>query len=184
MKSIATVMCLAFCALCFLPSSSKAQYYDKGKQIIGLNLNLLTDALGYGADYEYGYDENFGVGGIIRYWGKSSEEAYQKSSKSLFLIQVQGLYHFTPKEQVDPFLGARLGYGFSKFKSESNFTGEWRDVANTTDGSGAYLNAFVGARYHFSPKISANGSLELRLIGKNVLWENVASIVLGVGYTL
>jgi hypothetical protein len=179
MKKFATGLLLFGLIFALTSSKSQAQYYEMGKHYIGANLTFITDPIGFGVDYEYGLTENISIGGILRYWGKSEEIPEWKVTNTLVMPQIQGLYHFTPKQNVDPYAGARLGYGIYSSKREGQF------ISHTnTDDSGLFLTLVGGSRYYFTPKISGNANIEFKLAGSDDYFEDSFFITVGIGLVL
>ncbi len=177
MKAFATTLLIAAVVLvAFAPSAQAQVGYGKDVKVLGLNATF-TDPTGFGADFEYGLTPNISLGGVLRYWGKSTEGGGYTVKWSLIMPQVQGMYHFMPREAVDPFVGARLGYGIYSTKVEGLFE------AKTTDNNGMFLNLVGGCRYWFTPQISGHANLEFRIAGEQYFKDDM-SIMIGVGYAL
>lgn len=180
MKSVVAV-CAVVAVLTLVPLGNQAQaQFAKGKSFLGPNLTLATDPIGLGVDYEYGLNENVGLGGMVRYWGRSVDYAWGSSTWSVIMPQFQAAYHFMPGEQFDPYAGARLGFAIYSSSHTSDIPGyTWSD----SNSGGLYLSLSGGARYFFSPKISANGSIEIRAAGDDYFGSSLG-LVLGVDFTL
>ena len=138
---------------------------------LGPNLTLATDPIGIGADFEVAIDQNWGLGGVVRYWGKS----FTGYSWSIIVPQFQALYHFMPEREIDPYAGARLGYAVVSVSNNAGYS--------YSLGSDLFLTATGGLRYFFNPKISVNGSLELQIGGTDYFASSVG-LMAGVDFTL
>lgn len=173
MKSVFSVAMIAAVALMLCTSTSQAQFRQGGNWL-GPLLTVATDPIGFGVQYEYGINKNVGIGGILRYWGKSSSSAGYDWSWSIVMPQFQGAYHFMPGDQLDPYAGGRLGWAVYSFSS---------DFVSASDEGGLFLTAYGGLRYFFSPKIAGNGQLEFRVAGDDYFGGSI-QLTLGVDFTL
>ena len=173
MKSVFSVVMIAAVALVLCTSTSQAQFRHGGNYL-GPLLTLATDPIGFGVQYEHGISENVGIGGILRYWGKSSSSSGYDWSWSIVMPQFQGAYHFMPGDQLDPYAGGRLGWAIYSYES---------DFLSASDDGGLFLTAYGGLRYFFSPKIAGNGQLEFRVAGDDYFGRSI-QLSLGVDFTL
>lgn len=173
MKSVFSVVMIAAVALVLCTSTSQAQFRHGGNYL-GPLLTLATDPIGFGVQYEHGISENVGIGGILRYWGKSSSSSGYDWSWSIVMPQFQGAYHFMPGDQLDPYAGGRLGWAIYSYES---------DFLSASDDGGLFLTAYGGLRYFFSPKIAGNGQLEFRVAGDDYFGGSI-QLSLGVDFTL
>lgn len=119
----------------------------------------LTPQLGYaswggipfGVNAEYAITDNIGIGGtaMAQFW------SYGWGTASWITFSGEANYHFIqiPVDKLDVYAGAGLGYGIYSF----SYTSGWD--AGSTGMSGITLQAIVGARYYFSPKMA--GSLRI-----------------------
>ena len=154
--------------------SSEAQFRQRGNWL-GPVLTLATDPIGFGVQYEHGISPNIGIGGIIRYWGKTVDVYWGDYSWSIIMPQFQGAYHFMPGDQVDPYAGARLGWAIYSV-----------DIGNETfdtDDGGLFLTAYGGLRYFFNPKIAVNGNIEFRIAGTDY-FNSSLGLTVGADFTL
>jgi hypothetical protein len=181
MKSVLHVTLLAAVAFVLCTSTSDAQY-RKGGNWLGPVLTLATDPIGFGVQYEYGLTPNIGLGGIIRYWGRSYDFFYGTSTVSIIIPQLQAAYHFMPGDQLDPYAGGRLGYAI--YSSSIDYKAPYSGNDYTNSGSGdLFLTAYGGLRYFFNPKISGNGQLEFRVAGDDY-FDSSIQLSIGVDFTI
>lgn len=173
MKSFLKVTLFAAVALVLCTSTSDAQFRHGGNYL-GPALTLATDPIGFGVQYEHGISENVGIGGILRYWGKSSSTSGYDWSWSIVMPQFQGAYHFMPGDQLDPYAGGRLGWAIYSYES---------DFLSASDDGGLFLTAYGGLRYFFSPKIAGNGQLEFRVAGDDYFGGSI-QLTVGVDFVL
>ncbi len=176
--------------VCLLSAPSVHAQYLARAHYIGLSATVVTEPVGWGVQYEYGYDENIGLGLIIRYWGQEPVKAFLQTGtatldRDTFAPMFQARYHFMPKEVMDPFAGLRLGY--------SIYTETW-----TTEGivtlpkpadraaSGISMSIIGGMRYFATEKISLEGILEYFLYNDEFYFteETSTAITFGVNFTL
>ncbi len=178
MKKATLFAAIAVLLACALANPAQAQFHNKGVYL-GPNLTLATTPTGFGADIEFGVSPNIGIGGMVRYWGQSETYYGYSWSWSVIIPQLTGSYHFMPDNQLDPYLGARLGYGIYSYSTNvptvSGYTGYYGK-------SDVYLTGAAGLRYFFTPRISANGSIEFHLAGYDFVGGT--GIVIGVDFTL
>ena len=179
MKFVFGVCVLVLTMAMVAPETSNAQF-NKGKMFLGPAIDLGRNVIGLGAQFEVGISDNIGIGGIARYWGDSETFSSGESSWSLIVIQATGYYHFMPGQNLDPYVGARLGYAVYDFSFDSNIPG----YSYTGGGeSGLFLNGAGGLRYFFNRSIAINGSLEFRLAGEKYFDDDLAFLV-GVDFLL
>lgn len=173
MKTVIKVTFLAAVAVLLCTSTGKAQFREGGNWL-GPVLTLATDPVGFGAQYEYGVNENIGIGGIVRYWGKSASTAGYSWSWSIVMPQLQAAYHFMPGDQLDPYAGGRLGWAVYSYES---------DFLSASDDGGLFLTAYGGLRYFFNPNIAGNGQLEFRVAGEDYFGGSL-QLTVGVDFVL
>lgn len=172
MKKLSVIAIAFFILAIAFTNPTEAQFKNRGVYL-GPNLTLATTPTGFGGDIEFAVSPNFGIGGLIRYWGQSESWSGGSWSWSVIIPQVQGAYHFMPANEVDPYIGARLGYAIYS-------------VSGTSYGSAKsdmFLTGTGGLRYFFSPKISVNGSVEFRLGGTDYFGSGLG-LVAGIDFTL
>ena len=177
MKFFIGISTLFLAVALFAPQTSQAQF-NQGKMFLGPALDF-HDPIGFGAEFETGVSPNIGIGGLLRYWGKSIDVPGGSSSWSLIIPQVVGYYHFMPGQNLDPYVGARLGYAIFNTSFESSIPGY---TYNGGGESGLFLNAAGGLRYFVNRSIGINGSLEFRLAGDKYLTD--LGLLVGVDFTL
>lgn len=176
---ITTVLLVGTLAL--LTSSAQAQGFRKGDHVLGANLTVATTPVGFGVNYEYGVTPEIGIGGILRYWGRSQNFAGGgELTWSVIMPQAQVLYHFMPKNEVDPFVGGRLGYAiYSSSYKTSEFGFSYKD----SNAGGLFLTATGGVRYFFSPKVAGNANIEFRIAGEDY-FDSGLGLTIGVDFVL
>jgi hypothetical protein len=82
-----------------------------GKNYLGpsVGLGFGNSALMLGANYEYAFKKNIGIGGIVRYQGYSEDLGYDVSWNYTYIFfGAQGNYHFEgliKDKKWDPFVG-------------------------------------------------------------------------------
>ncbi|HOJ04392.1 MAG TPA: outer membrane beta-barrel protein [Bacteroidota bacterium] len=189
MKHWCTISMLTLLVCLLSTGTVHAQYMPKA-HYIGVSATVVTDPIGWGAQYEYGYDENIGLGLIFRYWGQEPAKAHlQTGSATLdrdtFAPMVQARYHFLPKDQTDPYAGVRLGYSIytETWKTEGIVT-----LPKPTDRaeSGISLSIIGGMRYFMTNNLSLEACLEYFLANDEFYFENESStaVSFGVNFTL
>ena len=113
------------------------------------------------AAFDYGYDKNISLGGIIGYEAEKYEAAYggygYKFSYSYLIIAARGAYHYDVfhNGKVDTYGGLMLGYDVGSASAE--YTGNWFGVFQPGAESvgGAVFGIFAGGRYYFDPRWAA-----------------------------
>jgi hypothetical protein len=175
--------------ICLVSSRMQAQY-QKGEKFVGANVSFLTDPYGYGLEFEYGYDDEIGLGFSVRYFGQPEQKRPSGNSTAtitryLVAPQLQAMYHLMPKETVDPYAGVRLGYAVytEAFTTDDPVLNPAPEKKAT---SGLLFSLAGGMRYFFSPRISVNTSLELFLLYDKNYFVNQSNVTLslGVDFTL
>ncbi len=170
MKKLSVIAIAFFILAIAFTNPTEAQFKNRGVYL-GPNLTLQSP-VGFGGDIEFAVSPNFGLGGIVRYWNISSPGW----SLSIIIPQVQAAYHFMPGNELDPYIGARLGYAVVSISYESGYS---TGAASST----TYLTGCGGLRYFFSPKVSINGSVEF-LLGTNAYFSSGLGLVAGIDFTL
>lgn len=174
MKKVCTIAFALFVILAMTTSDSQAQFKNRGVYV-GPNLTLATDPVGFGGDIEFAISPNFGLGGLIRYWGTSYNYGYGSYDWTVICPQFQAAYHFMPGNQVDPYVGARLGYAIYSASTPSGVTSSAK--------SDMFFTGTGGMRYFFNPGLSLHGSIEFRLGGTDYFGGSLG-LVAGVDFTL
>lgn len=173
MKKICTIVLAVLAFSLVMKNTAQAQFKNRGVYL-GPNLTLATTPVGFGADIEFAVSPNFGIGGLVRYWGQSISGFGYDYSWTVIVPQLQGAYHFMPGNELDPYAGARLGYAV--YSISGTFTSQ-------SAKSDVFITGTGGMRYFFSPKISLHGSLEFRLAGTDYFGTGLG-LVAGVDFTL
>ncbi|MCB2204987.1 porin family protein [bacterium] len=173
MKNVFRTALIAVIAMVFFAQSSDAQFRHRGNWL-GPVLTVATDPIGFGVQYEHGVSENVGIGGIIRYWGKSYGDFRGDFSWSIIMPQFQAAYHFMPGDQLDPYAGGRLGWAIYDIEPDNPFL---------DTSSGLFLTVQGGLRYFFNPKIAVNGNLEFKIAGTDYFNSGIG-LTVGADFTL
>ncbi|PLX25406.1 MAG: hypothetical protein C0600_12100 [Ignavibacteria bacterium] len=173
MRTFAKTVLFAAVVFALFTSTSDAQFKHRGNWL-GPVLTLATDPIGFGVNFEHGISKNVGIGGIIRYWGKSESILGSDYSWSIIMPQAQGAYHFMPGDQLDPYAGGRLGWAIYSFDAPG---------LSARDDGGLFLTAFGGLRYFFTPKVAGNASLEFRVAGDDY-FDGALQLSVGADFTL
>jgi hypothetical protein len=130
--------------------------------------------------YDYGYNENISLGGLVSYtaskyeWNDSylGNEYGYKWTWSYFVIAARGSYHYDlfHSSNVDTYGGLILGYDIAS--SSSEYTGDWGGYyggePSAASSGGLIFGGYVGARYFFTPKFAAQAELGFGLAVLNI----------------
>lgn len=139
-----------------------------GEQYVGGKIALGSiggASMGFIGNYEYGYQDNIGIGGAIAYSGYSEDISAGfytgKWSYSNILVVVSGNYHMDllKNEKLDTWGALNVGYNVASVKWE--FT---KNTLNLPEPAAASAGGFVfgltaNARYQLTEKLFATGSL-------------------------
>ena len=189
MKHWFTISMLTLLVCLLSAPSLQAQYLPRA-HYIGASATIVTEPVGWGVQYEYGYDENIGLGLVIRYWGQKPGKDFTSTytatlDREAFAPMFQVRYHFLPREIMDPFAGVRLGYTVytETLTTEGIYTGT-KPPAKAE--SGLTMSVIGGMRYFASDKISIEGILEYFLMNDEGYFEYQTStaVTIGVNFTL
>ncbi len=189
MKRWFTLSLLTLFAFILAGSTSNAQY-KMGAHYIGVNATVVTEPVGWGINYEFGFDENIGLGLVVRYWSLREGKLYISTGtgtlkRSIIMPTVQAAFHFLPKAQFDPYGGIRVGY--------SIYDESWETAGNVYDNppderaeSGITMSLMGGFRYFVTPKISIDGTLEYFAVHDEDYFDNQATtgMMFSVNFTL
>ncbi|MBR9976408.1 MAG: outer membrane beta-barrel protein [Bacteroidetes bacterium] len=191
MKRYFTLLPFIAVGMLLLGASSTAQY-RVGSHTLGINATVVTEPVGWGVNYEFGFDEHIGLGGVIRYWGSErgpfpiGSQTRVVINRSVIMSMFQASYHFLPKERFDPYGGLRLGYTVFDETAEiiegfSPYT-EPKELPE----SGISMSLMTGFRYFLSPKISIDGTLEYFLVNDEAYFDNDSDtgLMFSVNFTL
>jgi opacity protein-like surface antigen len=173
-----------------LSSATSYSQYKLGSHYIGVNATVVTEPVGWGLNYEYGFDENIGLGFLVRYWAPEERKHYESTGtgtlqRTTIMPMVQAAYHFLPKAQFDPYGGIRLGYGiYTETWSTEGIVTRTKPVERAE--SGVSMSIMGGFRYFVTPKISLDGTLEYFLVNDTDYYDNLADtgLMLSVNFTL
>lgn len=138
-----------------------SQTFSKGDMFLTPQVGLYSDAVPFGANFEYALTENIGVGGTFMMWFGSGFH--------VFMPSVDAAYHFTQLkvDKLDLFAGVGLGYAIVGGNGASGTS----DLA---------LEPFAAGRYWFSDKMGVSLRINIGLIGD---WTGVSSM-LGVVFRI
>ncbi len=132
--------------------------------------------------FDYGYNENISLGGILSYTGSKEEGDLgygygYKFTYSYIIIAARGAYHYDllHNDKIDTYGGLMIGYDIAS--SSASFTGSWpayysQPTAASVGGFSAGL--FIGGRYFFSEQLAAQVEL-----GYGIAYFNI-----GIAYKL
>ena len=134
------------------------------------------------AAFDYGYNENISLGGILSITGSKEEGNVgaglgYKFTYSYIIIAARGAYHYDllHNDKVDTYGGLMIGYDIAS--SSSELTGTWPAYYPTPTAAsvgGFSAGLFIGGRYFFSPQLAAQVEL-----GYGIAYLNV-----GIAYKL
>jgi opacity protein-like surface antigen len=160
-----------------LASSTGYSQYRPGTHTIGVNATVVTEPVGWGVNYEFGYDDNLGLGLIVRYWSPEDRKAYESTGEAsiereTYMAQLQAVYHALPTSAWDPYGGIRLGYSYygETFTTTGIVVGITQPEAKAE--SGITLSLVAGMRYYVSEQLSVGAALEYFLFNDENYFEN------------
>jgi len=190
MKRWFTLFMLTLLAVILTTSTGYAQY-KPGTHTIGVNATAVTEPVGWGVNYELGYDENLGLGLIVRYWSPEDRKAYESRgeatiSRETYMIQLQAAYHALPTSSWDPYAGVRVGYAYydETFTTSGIVVGitEPEPIAE----SGISMSLVGGMRYYVSKQLSLGAALEYFLVNDEDYFYNQSStgMIFDLSFTL
>jgi len=174
-----------------LTSSTGYSQYRPGTHTIGLNATVVTEPVGWGMNYELGYDESLGLGLIVRYWSPETRKAYESRGEAsidreTYMIQMQAVYHALPASAWDPYGGIRLGYSYytETFTTSGIVVGitQPEPIAE----SGITLSIVAGMRYYVSEQLSLGAALEYFLFNDDKYFKNESTtgLMFDLSFTL
>ena len=121
---------------------------------IGFNLfSMLNSTVMLGVNYEYGIDENFGVGGIFRYQSFSEDDLLGDVLDTYIVFGVEGNLHFKDNKW-DPFIGLILGYA-----NVSTSLNSWAKERGTESSGKLFFSAHITQRYWVRSNIGVQARL-------------------------
>ena len=120
--------------------------FEKGNTFLTGQIGIYSDAIPFGANFEYAITENIGVGATLMMWFGSGF--------SVFMPQVDAAYHFTMLEVDKLDLFAGVGVGFAIVGGEG-----------VSGSSGISISPFIASRYWFSEKLGVSLRANIGLIG-------------------
>lgn len=135
--------------------------FEKGNMFLTAQVGLYSDAIPFGANFEYAITENIGVGCTLMMWFGSGF--------SVFMPSIDAAYHLTMLEvdKLDLFAGVGLGFAVVGGNGVSG-------------SSGIAISPFVAGRYWFSEKLGVSLRVNIGIIGD---WTGVSSM-LGVVFRI
>jgi opacity protein-like surface antigen len=189
MKRWFTLSLLTLIAFILAGATSHAQY-KMGAHYIGANATVVTEPVGWGINYEFGFDENIGLGVVVRYWALDEGKHYESTGtgtlqRSVIMPMVQAAFHFLPKAQFDPYGGLRVGY--SIYDEEWQTSGiVTRTKPDERAESGITMSLMGGFRYFITSKISIDGTLEYFAVCDEDYFDNQSTtgMMFSVNFTL
>ncbi|MBR9977209.1 MAG: outer membrane beta-barrel protein [Bacteroidetes bacterium] len=189
MKRCLTLSLLTLFVFIITGATGLAQY-KMGAHYIGANATVVTEPVGWGINYEFGFDERIGLGLVIRYWAPEEGKHYESTGtgtlqRSTIMTQFQAAYHFLPQARFDPYGGLRLGYSiYDENWQTSGIVSRTKPAARAE--SGITMSIMGGFRYFVSPKISIDGTLEHFVVNDDNYFENqsASALMFSVNFTL
>lgn len=144
MKTLA----LALVALGLSISTSFAQTYSKGDNLLNLGIGL---GGGFGTPIGFSYEHGFSdkiSGGVYASYSSEEMPVWTSTLKWTYILAAaRASYHFDfGVENLDPYVGVILGYN----AASSKWTGS---SFPTAKAGGVIYGGHAGARYFFSEKI-------------------------------
>ncbi|MGH7469223.1 MAG: hypothetical protein ACRENP_14805 [Longimicrobiales bacterium] len=137
-----------------LPGSATAQF-GEGQKTIGFHLGMsgVGSAAALGAQGEFAYNKNIGIGAWFDTWSYDYSFGTFNSSVRYIAIAGTGAYHFAiaSAPKFDPFLGVAIGYYIVNYSDDFGTF----DVASNR----LFVGGFGGARYAFTPRVSGVATL-------------------------
>ncbi|OJV35993.1 MAG: hypothetical protein BGO29_14290 [Bacteroidales bacterium 36-12] len=174
-KKIFFTLILVFTCSVFVSVNAK-DIFSKGDQAVGIGIGIGSY---YGGDgyssgippisvsYERGIVEgllngkgSIGVGGYAAYTSNKWEGSYFNGTTDVtygwkynyIVLGARGAFHYQFVDKLDTYTGLMLGYNIVSSKYIGNNIA-MSTTNNNTSGFG--FSAFIGGRYHFSPKYAA-----------------------------
>ena len=167
-----------------LQDRAQAQF-ETGKVYIGphLGLGAYESAISFGGNIEYGLTKpgeagsgRIGIGGAVDYWewGGDAGSGY-RYTYTWMPIHAYGAYHFAlPQRKWDLFAGLGLGYIIIGGTLDAPDGSSDNIFTEDTYSSHLFWTGVAGARYFFTPGLSAQARLGF----------GISILSLGVDFTL
>lgn len=99
---------------------------------------------------------SIGVGGYLAYTANKWENTHSNYTYgykyTYFILGARGAFHYQFVDKLDTYTGLMLGYNVVNSKYYGDSTGS---ILDPTGASGIGYSAFLGARYHFTEKLTA-----------------------------
>jgi hypothetical protein len=185
------ILVLSVLAILIASVSYGQMAYKKGDQaasaMFGLGFShslsgTATTVPPLSAAFDYGYNENISIGGIIGYESEKYESSSfgygYKFTYSYLIIAARGAYHvdLLHNANIDTYGGVLLGYDVAS--SSAEYTGNWAGLLGIQPSAesvgGAVFGVFAGGRYYF------NRNLAVQLeVGYGLSYLNI-----GIAYKL
>ncbi|GEM_PF-1441715 len=190
MKRWFTIFMLTLLAVILTSTTGYAQY-KPGTHTIGVNATAVTDPVGWGVNYEYGYDENLGLGMLVRYWSPEERKAYESTgeasiTRATYMVQLQALYHALPTSAWDPHAGVRVGYSY--YDEEFSTSGIVVGISEPEPKAESNISLSIvgGMRYYLSEQLSLGAALEYFLFNDENYFDNESTtgVVFDLSFTL
>ena len=124
---------------------------------VSLGLNYFVASPIFGVNFEMAIDDNWGVGGLVRYWTWGEDLVTYSFDYTYIFIGAQGNYHFKfMGPTADFYAGVTLGYGVFSFSSSDSF------YDNQAVGSSKLLfGIHAGIRYDLSKSVLLTGRISV-----------------------
>ena len=168
MKKFLTLIAVALFVIISVTSAKDGTGFQKDNLYIGPTVGYTSyfseGTIGFGGHAEYGlmdkvvigsFNGSIGIGADINYASKSIPFGYGEWSYSLLSVRLFAAYHFSPKNDFDPYV--RLGFGYDNVSAKVTYNDGWLSGYNSSAGygSGVGFSGDVGFNYHFSNSMSA-----------------------------
>lgn len=133
-----------------------------GEQYVGGKLALGSiggASMGFIGNYEYGYQDNIGIGATVAYSGYSEDFGFGSYSYTNILIMANGNYHLDvlKMEKLDTWGALNVGYNIASASIE------WKGASipgwTSPTVGGFVFGLSANARYQLTEKLYATGSL-------------------------
>lgn len=191
MKRWFTLSMLTLLAVIFMSTTGVAQY-KAGNHYIGVNATVVTEPVGWGVNYEFGYEKNLGIGAVVRYFSPEDVPYYESTGtgnlkRETYMILAQALYHPLSNAMYDPYGGLRVGYSYysETWTTEGIVVGISGEPTPKAE-SGISMSIVGGLRYFVTNNISLEGALEYFLVNDQNYFRNESDtgLMFAVSFTL
>jgi opacity protein-like surface antigen len=191
MKRWFTLSMLTLLAVMFTSTTGFAQF-KAGNHYIGVNATVVTEPVGWGVNYEFGYEENLGLGLIVRYWSPEDTPYYESTGtgnlkRETFMTMFQAAYHPLTNAVYDPYGGVRVGYAYynETWTTEGIVVGITGTPTPKAE-SNISMSIIGGIRYFVANNISIEGALEYFLFNDEKYFRNESdtALMFALNFTL